>query len=102
MNDGDCGHSGITFNWTDPVSVNACGNYVRSLAQKLLVAPNAIFLDSCKHHCGEWNAITIDQIRSPVALQIWYEQGAKALPGGTGYIDQNQPFPCDSCCSSRK
>jgi len=98
MGDGACGHSGITFSWANATSVNECGNYIRNLAHSLLKAPSAVFLDSCHHHCGEWNAIHINKITSSVALQIWYEKGAAALPN-SGYLDQNQTYPCASCCS---
>jgi hypothetical protein len=99
MGDGDCGHSGIAFNWANASSVNACGDYVRSLVRAALAAPSAAFLDSCQHHCGEWGAITIDGLTSPRAVQLWYDSGAAALPHG-GYVDQNQTFPCAACCSS--
>jgi len=99
MGNGECGAgSGITLDWNNAASVNACGNYVRSLTKKLLVAPSAIFLDSCHHHCGEWNQIHIDGITSPFAVQTWYTKGASGLPNG-GYMDQNQVYPCDACCN---
>jgi len=98
VGDGQCGHSGIMFNWTDPTSVNACGNYIRGLAHTLLVPPSGAFLDSCQHHCGEWGDVHIYNISSPYALQTWYEKGPSALPHD-GYMDQNQTFPCASCCS---
>jgi len=31
-----------------------------------------VFLDSCDHHCGQWNAIVIDGMRSGVAFRDWY------------------------------
>jgi len=99
MGDGQCGHSGIIFNWNNASSVNACGNYIRSLVRELLAAPSAAFLDSCQHHCGEWDDIHIYNLTSPYANQIWYEKGATALPKN-GYMDQNQTYPCPSCCSS--
>lgn len=102
MGDGECGHSGIMLNWTDPTSVNACGNYVRWQMRHLLSGAdngNAVFLDSCKHHCGEWGQITIGNLTSPFAVQQWYNGGANSLPGG-GYLDQNQVYPCDACCNS--
>lgn len=98
--DGQCGHSGIVFNWNDASSVNSCGEYIRGQMRALLAAPSAVFLDSCKHHTGEWNAITISGLTSSRALQVWYDGGAGALPGG-GWMDQAKPFPCDACCSSR-
>jgi len=100
MGNGQCGHSGITFNWNDAKSVNECGNYIRGLFKELLAEPSAVFLDSCRHHCGEWGAITIDGLKSPEVLQLWYEKGTKGLPHN-GYMDQNQVFPCDSCCKSK-
>lgn len=99
MGNGDCDHSGIVFNWNNASTVNACGNFVRSLVKTLLKAPSAAFLDSCKHHCGEWGQITIDGLRSPTAVQVWYDNGATALPN-SGYMDQDQVFPCAACCSS--
>lgn len=97
MGNGDCGHSGITFDWSNATSVNLCGNYVRDLVRQLLLAPSAAFLDSCHHHCGEWGAITIDQTTSPKALDTWYTNGSLALPND-GYMDQSQIYPCNTCC----
>lgn len=94
MGNGQCGHSGITFNWDIASSVNACGNYIRGLVRTLLKSPSGAFLDSCKHHCGEWGAIHIDKVTSPFAFQAWFEKGA----AGAGYLDQNQTYPCSSCC----
>ena len=102
MGNGPCGRdSGIILDWANATSVNACGNYVRRQAQRLLSAPSAVFLDSCKHHCGEWGAISIAGLKSPAAVKIWYDQGSSALPNG-GYIDQNATYPCDACCSGSK
>jgi len=99
MGPGDCGHSGIILDWNNATSVNDCGNYIRGLVRRLMGPPNAAFLDSCKHHCGEWNAITINNLRSPHALQIWYDSGSGSLPNN-GYLDQAKPFPCDACCNT--
>jgi len=99
MEDGECGHSGIIFNWNNPASVNDCGNYISGLMKTLLVPPSAVFLDSCKHHCGEWDALHIDQMSSTDVLKVWYTQGSNALPN-KGFMDQNQPYPCNLCCSS--
>jgi len=98
MGNGDCGHSGMNFNWNNASSVNDCGNYVRLLFRTQFLPPSAVFLDSCHHHCGMWNAIPIDGIKSPQALNVWYTSGSIALPNG-GYIDQSQIYPCDKCCS---
>jgi len=97
MGNGDCGHSGIVFDWTNTTSVNLCGNYIRMLVQQLLMPPSAVFLDSCRHHCGEWGAITIDGTTSPKALNVWYNTGSHALPKD-GDMDQGAAYPCDKCC----
>jgi len=96
MAPGECGHSGIVFDWNNVTSVNLCGNYIRGLLRGLR-SPNVVFLDSCRHHCGEWGAITIDGLTSPKALNDWYN--GQQLPNG-GYLDQNMPYPCDSCCTT--
>jgi hypothetical protein len=63
---------------------------------------NAVFLDSCHHHCGEWNAITIEGITCSQAVTLWYNGGVKALPSGSGIMDADQPYPCPNgtpgCC----
>lgn len=100
MANGQCGHSGIIFNWNNVTSVNACGNYIRGLMKQTLAAPSGVFLDSCQHHCGEWGQIHIDNITSPFAVQTWYTKGASALPNN-GYMDQGQPYPCSSCCNDK-
>jgi len=97
MANGQCGHSGIVFNWSNATSVTLCGNYVRSLVKSLLKSPDAAFLDACQHHCGYWGGIHIDGLTSPFAHQIWYEKGASSLPNG-GYMDQNQNYPCTTAC----
>jgi len=95
MGNGECAHSGIAFDWANATSVNLCGNYIRGLVKTLLAPPSAAFLDSCHHHCGEWNAITISGLKSPQALNVWYTGGS--LPNN-GYLDQNVPYPCSTCC----
>eukprot|EP01113_Clastostelium_recurvatum_P025069 TRINITY_DN3008_c0_g1_i7.p1 TRINITY_DN3008_c0_g1~~TRINITY_DN3008_c0_g1_i7.p1 ORF type:complete len:367 (+),score=50.78 TRINITY_DN3008_c0_g1_i7:20-1120(+) len=97
MGNGPCGNSGITFNWSNATSVNACGTYIRTLMRKLLQPPSAAFLDACQHHCGEWNSIHIHNIDSSVAFTTWYTKGSGALPD-SGFLDQGLPYPCASCC----
>lgn len=100
MGAGECGAgSGITLDWSNATSVNLCGNYVRAgFKTSLAASTSAVFLDSCHHHTGEWNSITIDGLSSSTALFKFYTQGAGALPGG-GYMDQGEPYPCAACCS---
>jgi len=51
-----------------------------------------VFLDSCDHHCGQWNAIVIDGMRSGVAFRDWYT-------GQKGQHIQGRPYPCTACCN---
>eukprot|EP01065_Artemidia_motanka_P021125 TRINITY_DN2520_c0_g1_i1.p2 TRINITY_DN2520_c0_g1~~TRINITY_DN2520_c0_g1_i1.p2 ORF type:complete len:413 (+),score=152.86 TRINITY_DN2520_c0_g1_i1:59-1240(+) len=81
-------------------SVQVLGDNITRIMKSNLFAHNArsgAFLDSCEHHCGAWNSITIDGDLSSVAIKKWYESlgrtGAKTL------WDQGEPFPCKECCS---
>jgi hypothetical protein len=100
MGNGQCGaDSGITMDWSNATAVNLCGNFVRGQLKALLAPPkNAVFLDACHHHCGEWNQITIDGLTCSKALQLFYTGGSAALPN-SGYMDQGNVYPCDACCS---
>jgi len=98
MGPGDCGNSsGIVLNWSNNASVNACGAYVVSLMKKTLQPPHAGFVDSCHHHCGEWDMIVIDSLNSSSALQTWYETGV--LPENN-FAFQNKAYPCAACCNT--
>lgn len=100
MGNGQCGHSGIIFNWGNATSVNLCGGYVSGLVKELLAAPSAAFLDSCHHHCGEWGQIHIFNLTSPVAFTQWYQKGTASLPNA-GFLAQGQTYPCISCCNDK-
>lgn len=63
----------------------------RFSASVLANPQNGGFLDSCYHHCGEWDAIHINGVNSGAGFEKWYTTGK-----GT-YI-QNQVYPCASCC----
>ena len=56
-----------------------------------------IFLDSCHHHCGNWDGSEIDGVLIGAALKEWYEKGSPAL-ANKGFFNQNKPFPCEACC----
>ena len=56
--------------------VQTMGNNITSRLKSMLMAHNkesGAFLDSCHHHCGAWNQITIDGDLVSVAIQKWYE-----------------------------
>jgi len=52
---------------------------------------NGCFLDSCFHHCGSWDSISIDNSVSGPAVKAWYE-------GKKGVFVQNKDYPCTECC----
>ena len=55
---------------------------------------HAAFFDSCHHHCGEWNAITIDGMKSPQAqFEFYYGNNTH-----NKFWFQNDSYPCSSCC----
>eukprot|EP01084_Bolivina_argentea_P281690 482005_1 len=55
---------------------------------------HAAFFDSCHHHCGEWNAITIDGMKSSQAqFQFYYGNNTH-----NKFWFQDKPYPCSSCC----
>jgi len=55
-------------------------------------ADNGYFLDSCYHHCGEWDSIRIDGVVSGPAFASWY------ISSKGGHYFQQQTYPCTTCC----
>ena len=84
---------------SDPAVQNAFGKNLTALVESnLLNQPqHGVFLDSCHHHCGNWDGSMIDSVLSGAALEAWYTKGSAALPN-KGFYNQNKPFPCDACC----
>lgn len=58
-----------------------------------------IFLDSCHHHCGEWNDIVIDGYKSNQAQYDWYN-GNFSYHSGVWF--QNKTYPCPECCNGKQ
>ena len=54
------------------------------------------FLDSCYHHCGAWNGITIDGDLVSAAFSKWYD--TLGQPGAKVVWNQDKPWKCDDCC----
>jgi len=76
----------------DATSINQYGNLLRKklLRSSLSNYKNGAFLDSCYHHCGCWDEISIKGQEVSKAFQTFYN---------TGYfreIDESQ-YPCDCC-----
>eukprot|EP00662_Eupelagonemidae_sp_cell21_P041941 gene41941-45805_t len=79
--------------------LNEFGRNLTALVKSQLLSQpqHGIFLDSCHHHCGDWDGSEIDGKLSGSALQEWYNLGSPKLPN-KGFFNQNKPFPCDACC----
>ena len=115
---------------TDPTLANG---YREELSSRLLGAfggraDRGGFFDSCYHHCGLWESITVDGTRMADAFTQWYQQQHatwldKAAGDGDGAVTSGQPqrsrsggrlelgdaaqrkmwwqgraFPCEECC----
>ena len=70
-------------------------NLTALLHGSLLAQPqHAAFVDSCSHHCGEWDQIRIDGQVVHEAFWGWYNGSSSPKSVWT----QGKAFPCDSCC----
>eukprot|EP01127_Copromyxa_protea_P000669 TRINITY_DN10572_c0_g1_i1.p1 TRINITY_DN10572_c0_g1~~TRINITY_DN10572_c0_g1_i1.p1 ORF type:complete len:364 (+),score=65.55 TRINITY_DN10572_c0_g1_i1:74-1093(+) len=67
----------------------------RIKASVLSNSKNGLFLDSCFHHCGEWDAINIGGQDSARAFDSWYKTGKN------GAHLQNKVYPCEGCCHGK-
>ena len=78
-------------------AINAYGALLEErLRGSLLTHPEcAVFLDSCAHHVGEWDAIRIDGALVHEALGEFYASVGK---GGKRVWAQGRPYPCAACC----
>jgi hypothetical protein len=78
---------------------NIFGKNLTELVESMLLKQpqHGIFLDSCHHHCGDWDGSEIDGKLIGAALKEWYEKGSPAL-ANKGFFNQDKPFPCDACC----
>eukprot|EP01084_Bolivina_argentea_P206409 352430_1 len=58
-------------------------------------AKHGAFLDSCHHHCGEWNDMHVDGMDQSQAELQFYSKHAAA---DKHLWFQNSTYPCASCC----
>jgi len=81
----------------DVALVNEMGANITSRLQANLLnkQQNGVFLDSCEHHCGLWNGLSVGGVRQPEAFQAWYE-----TPGAQRLFIQGQVYPCTACCNA--
>jgi len=72
-------------------------NYGQLFDQRFMpvskLAVNGYFLDSCYHHCAEWNSIRIQNQLSSTAMMSWYNDSPNQR-----YF-QNEVYPCQDCCN---
>ena len=55
-----------------------------------------LYLDSCYHHTGQWNRITIDgYISSEVEVDVWFGNSTHR----SNLWFQKEIYPCDTCCT---
>ena len=89
----------------DPATQNEFGkNCTALVVSNLLNQPqHGVFLDSCHHHCGNWDSSMIDGVLSGAALQTWYTKGAAALPNkGEALFDLNEVWSTPPHVPSRR
>lgn len=56
---------------------------------------HGVFLDSCYHHCGGYNSITIGGETQASAFARWYRSVGRPQRAW----QQGGAYPCDACCS---
>ncbi len=84
-------------------AVNLLGANITKRMEANLFGPHprsGAFLDSCWHHCGQWNHIRIDGVLVSEAFAKWY--AGLDQPAGSGdkrLWRQGKPFKCDECCT---
>ena len=94
-------------------SADMYGNELTNVILKQFIETNnnhSIFLDSCFHHCGEWNQIAIqNQTQSDVLMAWWnylYQNKSnlnkKNIQKPQQFWFQNYSYPCNSCCNTAK
>ena len=82
-------------------AVNAYGALVGARVSADLLSSgqgHGVFLDSCFHHVGEWDLITIDGTTISQALAEFYSGVGK--PGGKRVWTQGKKYPCAACCKN--
>jgi len=78
----------------DDTEVNNYGTLFDTRFQAVAAgAPNGYFLDSCYHHCAQWNNIRIDTQLNSQAFGAWYNGATQDR------FFQQQTYPCTACCT---
>ena len=86
LQNNDTASNGYGYNLT----VNMMKNYIET-NESLHFA----YLDSCYHHCGQWNAIKIDGYdQSKAQVDIYYNNLTHS-----NLFFQNYSYPCSTCCN---
>ena len=82
-------------------AINAFGALLAARVQAALTGSSpdhGVFLDSCFHHVGEWNDITIENQTISQALAEFY--ASVGTPGAKRVWTQGKAYPCVKCCSN--
>ena len=84
---------------SDAAAINAFGaDMLKLLRANVLNRPaNAVFLDSCRHHCGGWDMYVVDGLTEARAFAEWYR--GVALPNRGRLLDDSA-YPCAACVCS--
>merc|ERR1712066_1125035 len=72
----------------------------QTLADRLEGGNFGAFVDSCPHHCGLWNQLTIDGLTQAQAFAQWYAAVKAGAPPAKKLWWQAHEFPCLQCCKA--
>ena len=82
-------------------------NFTNILKEKFLNYNNisnnnnrGAFIDSCHHHCGNFDSMIIDNYTQATAHQLFYNSKVINNDNNIYTWFQNKSYPCQSCCGS--
>lgn len=95
----DAWQQGCELGTNDPTQENIYGNNLTINFENMYImngkysSSHSGYLDSCLHHCGEWNAFQINGMTASKAQYAFYMGQNKQQ-----WWFQNYTYPCSSCC----
>jgi len=88
----------ILGNTNNNTLVNEYGNtFTKTFNQTFLQTNKNLhggLLDSCYHHCGEWDQIVVNGLDSTEMFYNMFYHKSQSI-----FWFQNQPYPCKACCT---
>lgn len=96
----DSWQSGCELGSSDAAQINAYGANLTANFEAMYIkggdyaAMHSGFLDSCYHHCGEWNAFQIDGMTASQAQFEFYYGNLTH----DKFFFQDETYPCSTCC----